>query len=238
MRWQPLAGPILPAVCAVLLLGACAATPPNEGMADVALITVPEAAKLTLIIDKHPDATSSLERALMLSGDVAKGEHILREALAADASAGPRFIASLSDEVRDVWLQAEKKQGKRAIVVPESHFDRIELLSNYAALGAKAGVVIDVIPRTLGYWAVYPDRVYRPWVRLEYRIHDVRTNKVVATGMIGTGPAPADGEWTSVVSDDALVFASFEALVANPALAAKALRATVDRVAEALAQKI
>ena len=238
MRSHTPAALFLPAVCAVLLLGACAATPPDDGMADVALIRVPEASKLTLTIDKHPDATSSLERALMFSGDVAKGEHILREALASDASAGPRFIASLSDEVRDVWLRAERKQGKRAIIVPESHFDRIELLSNYAALGAKAGVVVDVIPRTLGYWSVYPDRVYRPWVRLEYRVHDVRTNKVVATGMIGTGPAPADGEWTSVRPDDALVFASFEALVANPAQAAKALRATVDRVAQALAQKI
>ena len=63
----------LPAISVALLLGACAATSPNDGNADVALIAVPQAAKLTLTIDKHPDATSSLERALMYSGDVAKG---------------------------------------------------------------------------------------------------------------------------------------------------------------------
>ena len=73
---------------------------------------------------------------------------------------------------------------------------------------------------------------------LEYRDFDTRANKAVATGFVGTGPAPNDGEWTPVTSDDSFAFATFEALVANPARAAEGLRATAARVAQALAQKI
>lgn len=207
-------------------------------VADVALVELPDASKLSLTIDKHPDATGSLERALLFSGDIAKGEHLLGDALRADATAGPRFVPSLSVTVTDALIQSLRRAGRSVVVAPEAHHDRIELIPSYPSLGARAALIVDVVPRALGYWAEYPARVYRPWVRLEYREFDLRAKRAIGTGFVGTGPAPHEGAWTQVASSDAFAFATFEALVADPGRAAQGLRAAAALVASALAAKI
>ena len=81
---------LLLAACAMPFLDACApiaARDPNAP-ADIALITVPAVSKLSLTIDKHPDATTSIERALLFQGDVELGINRLTEAMRGEPSAG------------------------------------------------------------------------------------------------------------------------------------------------------
>lgn len=243
MLTVPIDRRMLLAVTCVLALEACAAAVPRDGATPdvvVALVSVPAPTKFSLVIDKHPDAFGSQARALFYGSDIATGERSLDEALTRDtagAAAGSTPLVTLSTTLTGTLLDALRRPGVAPTIAPESHRDRIELVSNYAALDARADRFLDVVPRTVGYWSVYGVGVYRPWIRLEYRVYDARANKIVSSGLIGTGPAVADGLWIPVPQDDAFAFRSFDALLADPVRAMEGLRATIAQVARALGQR-
>ena len=231
---------LLLAACAMPLLDACApivARDPNAP-ADFALITMPSVAKLSLIIDKHPDATTSIERALMFQGDIELGINRLTDAMRTEPTAGDRLLTTLSATLERELVAALLSAGKTVVAAPDTHLDRIELLSNYPSFKARANRILDVLPRTMGFWSTYPERIYRPWVRVEYRVFDVRTSKNVATGGVGSGVPMSDMTWTNVATDERYVFPTYEELVESPARAAEALRATSVSVARALAAQL
>ena len=228
---------LLLTACALPLAGACVpivARDPNAP-ADLAIITVPMVSKLSLIIDKHPDATTSIERALLFQGDVELGINRLTEALRAEASAGDRLLPTLSATIERELIAALQSAGKTVVSANDTHLDRIELLSNYPSFKVRADQLVDILPRTMGFWSTYPDRIYRPWVRVEYRVFDVRASKNITTGAIGSGVPLFDTTWANVATDERFVFPTYEELVAAPARAAEALRATSVSVARALA---
>ena len=221
-------------------LDACApiaARDPNAP-ADIALITVPAVSRLSLTIDRHPDATTSIERALLFQGDIELGINRLTDAMRTEASAGDRLLATLSATIERELVAALQGAGKTVVAAVDTHFDRIELLSNYPSFKVRAERIVDVLPRTLGFWSTYPDRIYRPWVRVEYRVFDVRTSKNIASGGVGSGVPISDMTWTNVAADERYVFPTYEELVATPARAAESLRATSVSVARALATKL
>ena len=221
-------------------LDACApiaARDPNAP-ADLALITLPAVSRLSLTIDKHPDATTSIERALLFQGDIELGINRLTDAMRTEASAGDRLLTSLSATIARELIAALQGAGKTVVAATDTHLDRIELLSTYPSFKVRADRIVDVLPRTMGFWSTYPERIYRPWVRVEYRVFDVRTAKNVATGAVGSGVPLLDTTWTDVATDERYVFATFEELVASPARAAEALHATSVSVARALAPRL
>lgn len=228
------------ATCALPFLDACAPIAVRDpgAPADIALITVPSVSRVSLTIDKHPDATTSIERALMFQGDVELGVNRMTEAMRAEATAGPQLLATLSAMIERELTAALQNAGRFVVTAADTHLDRIELLSNYPSFKVRADRIVDVLPRTIGFWSTYPDRIYRPWIRVEYRMFDVRTAKTVATGAVGSGFPMFDTTWTSVTTDERFVFATFEELVEAPARAAEALRATCVSVARALATKL
>ena len=223
------------ATCALPLVEACAplASRDPNAPADVAIVSLPIPAKLSLTIEKHPDTSTSIARALLFAGDVEKGVYLLTDALRSEPSAGEQFLATLVATSERELADTLRRRGKTVTIAP--YRDRIEFVSSYPALNARAERIVDVIPRALGYWSEYPARIYRPWVRLEYRIFDARTARNVATGFIGTGGPPQEGQWTLVDAGERYAFETFEALVAEPVRAAEGLRVTVARVAQALA---
>jgi hypothetical protein len=231
---------LLLTACVLPLIGACApmrARDPNAP-ADIAIITLPMVSKLSLTIDKHPDATTSIERALLFQGDVELGINRLTEALRNEPSAGDRLLAALSASIERELIAALQNTAKTVVSASDTHSDRIELLSNYPSFKVRADRIVDVLPRTMGFWSTYPDRVYRPWVRVEYRVFDVRASKSIATGALGSGVPLFDTTWSSVATDERFVFTTYEELVAAPARAVEALRATSVSVARALAAKL
>ena len=231
---------LLLAACALPFVDGCASVAARDptAPADIAIITVPAAYKLSMTIDKHPDVTTSIARALMFQSDVEKGISMLTDALRAEASAGDRLLATLSATIERELIAALRNAGKTVVSANDTHLDRIELLSNYPSFNVRADRIVDVLPRTTGFWSTYPDRIYRPWVRVEYRVFDLRTSKNVATGAVGSGVPLSDTTWTPVATDDRFVFPTYEELLAAPARAAEALRSTSVTVARALATKL
>ena len=228
------------AACALPFVDGCApvATRDPTAPADIAIITVPAVYKLSMTIDKHPDMTASIARALMFQGDIELGIKRLTDAMLTEASAGDRLLATLSATIERELGDALRSTGKTVVSAVDTHLDRIELLSNYPSFKVRADRIVDVLPRTMGFWSTYPDRVYRPWVRVEYRVFDVRTSKNVATGAVGSGVPLSDTTWTTIATDDRFVFPTYEELVAAPARAADALRATSVSLARVLATKL
>lgn len=231
---------LLFAACAMPFLDACApiAVRDPDAPADVAIITVPAISKLSLTIDRHPDATTSIERALLFQGDIELGINRLADAMRTEASAGDQMLTSLSATIERELVAALQAAGKTVAKAADTHLDRIELLSNYPSFKVRADRILDVLPRTMGFWSTYPDRIYRPWVRVEYRVFDVRTSKNIATGGVGSGVPMPDMTWTNVATDERYVFPTYEELVSAPARAAESLRATSVSVARALAARI
>ena len=120
---------------------------------------------------------------------------------------------------------------------PNPQRDREDFVNDYAALGVNATVYLDIVPRAIGYHAESPAGAYRPWVMVEYRLFDMREKKVMASGLIGTGPVRGGESAVAVAQDDLFAFASFEALTSDPARGIAGLRADIRQVALALAQR-
>lgn len=232
--------PMLISATAMIAIAGCApGVTKVDQLPPLALVSVPEPSKFAIIINKHPDATSSPVRALFFSTDMATGERRLGEAMRAEPTVGPTILTALATTLGDALQEALRaSRGAGVSIAPESHGDRVEFVSKYPSLQTQASIIVDVIPRAFGYRAEWPATVYRPWVRLEYRVYDAREGKITATGFIGTGDALSDEAWIAVAQDDAYTFPSFDALLADPVRAAAGLRVTIRQVAAALAQKM
>jgi len=215
---------------ALLSMSGCASSPAAPP-ATVAVIGVPEPAKLSVIVQNHPDAAASQVRALFF---VAAMQTLERQFAAALKPRAFAPAATLTEA-----LAAALQRPDRAVVrVTNPQRDREDFLKDYAALGVNAGLVVDVVPREIGYWAESPTGVYRPWVVVAYRIHDTRAGKILATGLIGTGPAPSGETSIAIAQDSGFSFPSFEALSGDPARAEAGLGAAIRQVAQAVAQRV
>lgn len=219
------------AVLSALLSMAGCVSPPAAPPATVTVIGVPESAKLSVIVQNHPDAMASQVRSIFFAAAMQTLERQLADALKPRAFAP---AAALTEEV----AAALQRPGRAVARVGNPQKGREDFLKDYAALGVNAGLLIDVVPREIGYWAESPTGAFRPWVVVAYRIHDVRAGKILATGLIGMGPAPSGETSNAVAQDDQFSFPSFEALRGDPARAEAGLAAAIRQVARALAQNI
>jgi hypothetical protein len=220
------------------LLHGCAtnmqSTPPAAAVRGPALTVIqpPEPFKLSMMTIGDPAAASnSLESALIFGGKMSGFAQLLMKATASlDFHAGRVLNDALAADL--------SRSGRATTRLPSTQTDRREFLDNYQALGVTSGVIVDVIPVAVGYWNTYPDGPLRPWVVLTYREYDVTQRMVVATGQIGTGPSPDGNPITPVAADDRFAFASFDALTANPQRAVAGMKSAIEKVAQALAQKL
>ena len=223
---------IATAACALALLPGCASLSQLETpLSAIALVGVPEPGKLSVTVEKHPDAHSSQTRGLFYASEIFRKEHVLANAFK------PAAFAPAA-ELTEAFAEAFRRPGRTVVRAANPQRDREDFLADYAALGMPAGVYVDIIPRSVGYWAESPTGAYRPWVIVAYRFHDSREGKLLASGLIGTGPTPAGGTAVSVALGDPFACASFEALVADPGRAVVGLRAAIRQVALALAEKL
>jgi len=215
------------ALALVTIAAGCSQTP-SATRQDIALIDVPEPPRLVVTIAGHPDAGGTQARRMFYQNDVRVAALKLTAALKpASLRAGAAATDALGAALRG-----------RVVHVRDPRPGREELLDDYAAVSTQAARDLDVVPAAIGYWTAYPEGAYRPWVVLTYRLRDNATGTVLASGSIGSGPAPGDGPLAAVMPDDAFTFASFDALAAEPQRAAEGLRTTLRKVAEALAAKL
>ena len=242
---EKLANPAL-AICLLLLAGCTSMTAtgptPAPGTtaatgiigttpATLALIDVPEPAKLSVVLIGHRDSTGSVERQMFYIAWLEYDEKILKDALKPQS-----FLpgAALTEA-----LAAALPQTDRSVVrVANPRSERYEFLDSYASLGSKAGTYLDVVPLVVGYWNESPTGPFRPWLVLNWRVYSNLDNKVVASGVIGTGPARGDEPMFAIPPDKEFAFPSLEAVSADPARAVAGLRAAMRQVARALAQKL
>ena len=217
--------------CALVLIQACTALAPTEApLAAVALVEVPEPARLSVIVQKHPDAFASQVRGLFFAAEMGTKAHALADALKPHPFAPGAMLT-------EAFVEALRRPGHLVVRAPDPRRERDDFLKDYAVLGAKATVYLDIIPRAIGYWAESPAGPYRPWVIVNYRVYDSREGKVLASGLIGAGPSPAGDTSIEVAQDGQFAFESFAALTGDPVRAIAGLRAAIRQVAQALAQK-
>ena len=216
---------------ALASVAGCVSTPPSAAPVVVAVIGVPDPAKLAVIIQNHPNATGGQVQGLFFAAEMHTRERQLAGSLRPRAFAP---AAALSDAI----AEALRRPDRIVVRAPNPQRDREDFLKDYSVLGAQAAAYVDVLPREIGYWAESPTGAYRPWIIVAYRVHDSREGKVVASGLIGTGPAPPGETSSPVAQDDAFSFPSFEALTADPARAEAGMREAIRLVARALAQKL
>lgn len=219
-------------VGALAALAGCTAMQPSAPpVSRLALIGVPDPERLLVTIEKDPRASGSSERAMFYIAEVTYRAKTLAGALGASAF-------SASAEMTGAFEDALGRPGLPVLRVPNPRLDRTEFVQDYKTLRASAEVYVDVVPETVGYWADSPTGAIRPWVIVRYRAVDSRDGKVLAAGLIGTGPAPAGETAIAIAPDDSFAFASFDALTGDPARAAAGLRAAIRRIAQAAAQRL
>lgn len=217
--------------CVLVLLTGCAALAPDAANSTLAVVTSPEPARLRVIINKLPENGGSFERSLMFASEILNMERDLAAGLQPQAFA-PAVVLT------DAIVDALQKPGRTVVRATNPRPEREDFLKDYAGLGVKASIYVDMIPRAVGYWADVPAGPYRPWIVVAYRLFDVRDGKVLATGLLGTGPPPFGETMTSVAQDDSFAFPSYVAVTSDPVRAAAGLRATMAKVAQALAPQL
>ena len=216
------------AACALVMQSGCTSLPTP---AIVALVGVPDPAKLSVIVEKHPSASGSIERSMFFIAEMHTKEQLFANALKPLAFAP---AAALTEAIAEAFLLP----GRSVIRATNPQRDREDFLRDYAVLGISAGLYIDIVPLSIGYWAESPAGAYRPWVMVDYRLYDSLNAKAVASGQIGTGPIAPGDSVTSIAPDNQFAFPSFEALTNDPARAVAGLRAAIRQVAQALARKV
>ena len=221
----------VPLAVFALLMSSCAGVPQSEAPPSaITLVAAPEPATLAVIIQNHPDARGSQERQIFFAAELQRKTHALTVALQPQS-----FLpgATLTEAV----AAALKKPDRTVVRAANPRSGREEFLMDYAATGAKPGIVVDVVPRAIGYWAESLTGAYHPWVVIAFRVFDTAAGKTLASGQIGTGP-PLPGETAIVVAPDAAyAFTSLDAVVADPARAVAGLRTAIQQVARALAER-
>jgi len=223
------------AVCALAVAAGCA-TPPAPTVSStpastIALIGIPAPSKFAVIIEKHAESGGSLESSLFFASKMATKSYELAAAL----NTQPFAPAA---ELTDGFAAALQRPDRAVVRVAGPQANREDFVKDYAASRVAADKYVDILPRTVGYWAESPTGAWRPWVYVDYRIVDARDGKVLGSGRIGTGPLPGGEDGVAIPFDNAARFPSFEALTENPARAAAGLRAAIKQVAQALAAKI
>jgi hypothetical protein len=210
-----------------MLLAGCAALAPEAANSTVALVASPEPARLRIIINKLPENGGSFERSLMFASEILNMERDLAAALQPPAFAPAAALT-------DAFAAALQKPGRTVVRAANPSPEREDFLKDYAKLGVKASIYVDIIPRAVGFWSDLPAGPYRPWIVVAYRLFDIREGKILATGLLGTGPPPFGETMTSVAQDDSFAFPSYAAVIEDPVRAAAGLRATMAKVAQAL----
>ena len=218
------------AACALLALAACVSTPaPRQ---TIAVVGVPEPAKLSVLVENHPDAGASQTRGLFFAAAMQTLERELADSLKPRAFApGAALSEALAESLR---------RPDRAVVrVANPQQEREDFLKDYPAPETNtATIFVDVIPRAVGYWAEAPMGSWHPWVVVAYRVYDSRAGKVVASGQISTGPPPPGEASIALAADRRYAFPSFEAVIADPARAEAGIAAAMRLVAQAVAQRV
>jgi hypothetical protein len=223
-------------LCAAALLHGCATNTqsvpiPTPGGPPLNLIESPDPANLSITTAEHPEATGSAESTVLFAGKM-RGFGVFLEQATKPLGFHPGVALTEA-------LTAElSRSGRAPARVASKQSGREEFVEDYPALGAKPGVLLDVVPVAVGYWNKYPDGPFRPWVVLAYREYDPAQRKVVATGRIGTGPAIDRSPMIAVPADDQFAFASFDALTADPQRAVAGMKSAIQKVAQALSQKL
>ena len=195
------------------------------------LIESPEPVTLSITSAEHPEATGSAESTVRFAGKMRGFGALLTQATKPlEFRPGAALTEALAADL--------SRSGRAPARAASKQTAREEFVEDYPALGAKPGVLIDVVPVAVGYWNKYPDGLFRPWVVLAYREYDSAQRKIVATGQIGTGPAIDRNPMIVVAADDQFTFASFDALTADPQRAVAGMKSAIQKVVRALSQKL
>lgn len=229
MRSRPLVADT--AIAVLLLLCGCGVAPPSASPQSLALIDAPEPSALTIFVENHPNAGGSQIQGLFFASEMQSKSRDITAAVKRQSFApGTALTEALADALR--------ANGRTVARAPNPIREREEFLKQYATIGATAGIVLDVYSRAIGYWSESPTGPLRPWLIVAYRLYDNKAHEVLTEGQIGIGP-PLPGETAGAVADDTqTTFASFDALVADPAQAERGIRAAMRSVARTLAGKL
>jgi len=197
----------------------------------VTLIESPEPLKLSIMMTEHPEASGGFESVMIFVGKMsAFGTALTQATQPLDFRPGAALTSALAADL--------SRAGKAPTRIAAGAKERRALLDDYQGIAAPAGVVIDVVPLAVGYWNKFPDGPFRPWVVVAFREYDPVQRKVVTTGRIGTGPSVDGNPMIAVPDDDRFAFASFDALTADPRKAVAGMQAVIQRVAQALSNKL